>query len=225
MTDPADLVDVLPGVIDSNLTNLDIQVDGGAFSPIGNQFIDPNLPQVGPASVLYGNGLSVNLTTSGFHTICVRATGNDIGGEGSITDCHVILINTPPDCSGLTADPELLWPPNHKLRTITISGAVDPDGDDITQTITSVTQDEPVNGLGDGDTSPDAVILSDDQVQVRSERSGLGDGRVYHITVTVEDEFGATCEGTVFVGVPHDQSKKKIQPIDSAPPFFNSLLP
>ena len=43
---------------------------------------------------------------------------------------------------------------------------------------TPVTQDEPVNGLGDGDTGPDAVTLSDG-ILLRAERSGTGDGRVY----------------------------------------------
>ena len=42
-----------------------------------------------------------------------------------------------------------LWPPNHKLRTVTVSGATDPDGDPVAITITGVTQDEPVNGKAD----------------------------------------------------------------------------
>jgi hypothetical protein len=115
----------------------------------------------------------------------------------------------------------MLWPPNHKLRVVTISGASDPEGDDLTTTVTGVTQDEPVNGLGDGDTSPDAV-LGPASNQVRRRRSGTGDGRVYRIAVTVTDEFGLSCMSTVRVGVPHDQAHS---PIDSAPPSFDSLLP
>ena len=62
-----------------------------------------------------------------------------------------------------------------------VSGATDPDGDPVTHTITGVTQDEPLNGQGDGDTSPDArdVPGHADQVNLRAERSGNGDGRVY----------------------------------------------
>ena len=51
--------------------------------------------------------------------------------------------------------------------------------------------------------------------QVRAERSGTdkvpGDGRVYHISFTATDEYGATCDGEVTVGVPHD---KKDTPVD-----------
>jgi chitinase len=73
-------------------------------------------------------------------------------------------------------------------------------------TVTDVTQDEPVNGLGDGDTSPDAVLgPASNQVSLRAERSGLGDGRVYHVSFTGSDGTGGTCAGVATVGVPHDQ--------------------
>ncbi len=67
-------------------------------------------------------------------------------------------VNKAPDCSNVKADKTILWPPDHKLVPITLSGLTDPDGDPTTLTITGVTQDEPVDGLGDGDTSPDAVL-------------------------------------------------------------------
>lgn len=115
--------------------------------------------------------------------------------------------NHPPVCSAVKVSPDTLWPPNHKLVTVTLTGATDPDGDKTTLTITSVTQDEPLNGLGDGDTAPDAasVPARTDQVQIRAERSGTGDGRVYRISFTVSDGKDK-CTGTVYVGVPHDQS-------------------
>jgi hypothetical protein len=130
--------------------------------------------------------------------------------------------NQPPVCSTVTAGPNL-WPPNHKLVPITLTGASDPDGDPITLTITGVTQDEPLNGLGDGDTSPDAV-LTGGALQLRAERSGTGDGRVYRIAFTVADDEGASCTGVATVGVPHDQGKKKPPPVDSGL-VVNSLAP
>jgi hypothetical protein len=140
-----------------------------------------------------------------------------------VVECSIFHVNAPPVCTALVASPNLLWPPNHKLRVVSVSGASDPEGDDLTTTVTGVTQDEPVNGLGDGDDSPDAVLgPASHQVRLRAERSGTGDGRVYRIAVTVTDEFGLTCTGTVRVGVPHDQADA---PIDSAPPSFDSLLP
>ena len=228
--DIADLPDVVPGVIQSRLTQLAISVDqtinnapDGAFSVLPNTQINPDLPLLGPANVTYAT--SVGPLAPGLYEICVRATGTDGGGSGSVVDCHRIRVNAPPSCDALTASPRLLWPPNHKLRTVTVSGGVDPNGDPLTTVITGVTQDEPVDGLGDGNTAPDAFLgPAPNQVRLRAERSGLGDGRVYRIAVTVTDSFGLSCTGTVRVGVPHDQGGGSV-PIDSAPPSFNSLIP
>src|SRR5207248_11602967 len=105
-----------------------------------------------------------------------------------------------------------LWPPNHALAPVQVSGVTDPDpGDTVTVTITSIRQDEPLNTVGDGNTAPDATGVGTNQAQVRAERSGTpkvpGDGRVYHIGFTATDAAGAQCTGTVTVCVPHDQGQ------------------
>jgi Bacterial Ig domain len=134
-------------------------------------------------------------------------------------------INRPPDCSTATASPSSLWPPNHKLRLVTVAGVTDPDGDPVTISITGVTQDEPLNGTGDGNTSPDAAPgPSSNQVLLRSERRGAGDGRVYRISFTASDGRGGTCRGTVFVGVPHDRGGGST-PIDTTSVVVNSFGP
>jgi hypothetical protein len=129
------------------------------------------------------------------------------GGIGAyIDEVSLAPASRPPDCSEVSASPSVLWPPNHKLKTVTVAGATDPDGDAVTVTITGVTQDEPVNGVGDGNTSPDVVTgASADQVQLRAERSGRGDGRLYVIAYTATDPGRASCSGTVTVSVPHDK--------------------
>ena len=114
--------------------------------------------------------------------------------------------NQAPDCSSVAADPGALWPPSHKLRDVTLRGATDPDGDTVAVAVTGVTQDEALNGLGDGDSSPDAAAgATADSVRLRAERQGGGDGRVYRIAFAGEDPDGASCTGTATVGVPHDQ--------------------
>jgi uncharacterized repeat protein (TIGR01451 family) len=118
----------------------------------------------------------------------------------------VLTVNHNPVCTHLTAGPPL-WPPNHKLHLVSVSGATDPDGNSLTTTITGVTQDEPLNELGDGNTSPDAFPgPTSSQAWIRAERSGLGDGRVYVLHVSVSDGLGGKCTGTAAVSVPHDQS-------------------
>jgi hypothetical protein len=138
------------------------------------------------------------------------------GGVGAYIDLvSVELINSPPVCAAVAPSRATLWPPNHKLRTIAISGATDPDSDPVAITITGVTQDEPVDGRGDGRTSPDVVLgPGPDQVRLRAERAGGGDGRVYTIAYVAKDPSGASCSGTVTVSVPHDRGGNAV---DSGP--------
>ena len=154
-------------------------------------------------------------TTAGSDVITACYDADDDDACEATASATKEWVNSPPDCSGITASPNTLWPPNHKFHTVTLSGATDPDGDPVTLTVTGVTQDEALNGLGDGDTSPDAQAgASSNQVQVRAERSGTGDGRVYRISFTGSDGRGGTCTGTATVGVPHDQGGGST-PVDS----------
>lgn len=126
--------------------------------------------------------------------------------------------NSAPDCSDAAASKGLIWPPNHKLVRVTVQGVDDPDGDQVTTTITAIRQDEPVNGLGDGNTAPDATGTGTGEARVRAERTGSpkvpGNGRFYHISFSASDGQGGTCEGVVLTAVPHDRVKS---PVDEGP--------
>lgn len=129
------------------------------------------------------------------------------GQASSAADTVNILVqdtNDPPVCTLAQASPNLLWPPNHTMVPVTIAGITDPNDQAITITFTAVTQDEPVNGLGDGDTSPDAAV-SGNQILLRAERAGTGNGRVYQVHFTATDDQGGSCSGSVKVGVPHSK--------------------
>lgn len=123
--------------------------------------------------------------------------------------------NLPPDCSAAAPSVDIIWPPNHEFVNVDILGVTDPDEDPITINIDEIWQDEPVDTVGDGSFVPDGMGIGTPTAQVRAERSGTdkvpGDGRVYHISFTATDEYGATCDGEVTVGVPHD---KKDTPVD-----------
>ena len=145
------------------------------------------------------------------------------GQASSAADTVNILVqdtNDPPVCTLAQASPTLLWPPNHTMVPVTITGVSDPNDQAITITFTAVTQDEPINGLGDGDTSPDAAV-SGNQILLRAERAGTGNGRVYQVHFTATDAEGAQCSGTVKVSVPH--SKK--DPAGEGPQLYNSFGP
>ncbi|WP_373321813.1 PKD domain-containing protein [Vogesella indigofera] len=124
---------------------------------------------------------------------------------------NVLNINDPPNCSLAQPSVSVLWPPNHGLVAVMINNVADPNGNS-TLTISSVTQDEPINGLGDGDTTPDAIVQhgnTADSVLLRAERSGKADGRVYRVNFTATDAEGS-CSGFVTVSTPHDRNKTAI---------------
>jgi PKD domain len=129
---------------------------------------------------------------------------DDFGGWGlDSTTVTVNNINDPPTLINPRADVGVLWPPDHRLVPAHILGVVDPDSN-ATITINRVRQDEPTNGLGDGDTAIDAII-NGNTVLLRAERSGTGNGRVYHVCFTAAD-FEGSVTGCVTVVVP--KSKK-----------------
>jgi hypothetical protein len=86
--------------------------------------------------------------------------------------------------------------------------------------VTAVRQDEPTEGIGDGNVSPDAKIYPT-YVELRAERSGTGDGRVYHIYFTATDDSGGYYEGEVTVGVPHSVKKAAVD----GGALYDSTLP
>jgi len=129
------------------------------------------------------------------------------GLEQTLASANLTVVNTnaPPDCMAAKPHHDALWPPDHRFVDVTVVGVTDPDGDPVTTTILSVFQDEPTQSQGDGNTCPDARGIGTSTAQVRAERSGSGDGRVYHIRFEAADGRGGSCSGTVTVCVPHDQ--------------------
>jgi hypothetical protein len=119
-------------------------------------------------------------------------------------------LDHPPDCSQVTAMPSRLWPGDHTFRPISLAGATDADSDPLTYSVRSVTQDEPVLGMGSGDVAPDAALSTTGDLSLRAERQGPGDGRVYRIKLKVSDGKGGSCEATVTVGVPHQTADAPI---------------
>ena len=172
-------------------------------------------PSMPPAAV---SRLALVLTLFLFHPVAAQAVcpngiieppetcddGNASPGDGCSPLCMLEVPNRPPVCDAAVPGTDTLWPPNHELVPIQIDGVTDPDGDPVIITVTGVAQDEPVDDTGDGSTCPDAVAVGVDVVALRSERSGGGDGRVYHVAFRADDPHGGACVGAVEVCVPHD---------------------
>ena len=123
--------------------------------------------------------------------------------------CHPDMLA--PNLGPATASPNSLWPPNHKWNDVTVnysagSPCIPPQPFSCSL---SVGSNEPVNGLGDGNTEPDWQVMSATSVRLRAERSGPGNGRVYTITVTcTHTSGGPSAVTTTSVMVPHDRGKR-----------------
>lgn len=131
-----------------------------------------------------------------------------------------VITNRPPDCSAADEVEIEVWPPNHGFVTVdvlTASGVTDPDGDPVMVTVDGIRQDEPVSGPGSGSTAPDGQGVGTAVAEVRAERSGLGNGRVYQIAFTADDGRGGTCEGVLSVDVP--RSKNGDPAVDDGPAY------
>ena len=105
------------------------------------------------------------------------------------------------------ATPSMLWPPDHKMVNVAIGYAVT-DNCDPAPAITcglGVASNEPIDGTGDGDTAPDWIVVDTHHVQLRSERAGNGNGRVYTVTVGCKDSKNNASSATTAVGVPHNR--------------------
>lgn len=124
-----------------------------------------------------------------------------------------------------------MWPPNHKYQDLDVTAHdADEDGDEIMLT-TRLTHDEYVEDflpegeesepgeeeVGAGNTQNDArpffaMDSGQDEVtnehEVRSERSGRGDGRTYTILANASFD-GEECEAEFNVEVPHDMRSHK----------------
>lgn len=128
--------------------------------------------------------------------------------SGNVDSCTVTVTveDTTPPVIDVVLNRDALWPPNHKLvpitAEVTVTDICDPNP---TYVLTSVESNEPDNGLGDGDTEGDIVIHDDDNIELRAERAGGGDGRTYTLIYTAMDASGNTASDTVFVIVPHDR--------------------
>ena len=132
-----------------------------------------------------------------------------VGGIASNSALVTWLVpNRPPNVSAAAPTQACVTSSTHVFEDIGILGVTDPDGDRLTITVTGITSDEAtatVPGAGGEYHSPDAAGVGTSTAQIRVERSGPGDGRVYKVSFNASDGR-ATVSGSVAVGIRHDQN-------------------
>jgi hypothetical protein len=191
--------------------------------------LDLEPPQIqAPASVVVGNDpgkcvaiVNFNVTTTdncAATVTCTPPSGSFFPKGTTIVTCRAVdtsgnsATNTfpvtvndiePPDIKSITPTPGTLWPPNHKMIPVTLTVVVTDNCAVASTRIVNIESNEPINGLGDGNTSPDWTQAGNLTLQLRAERSGTGKtGRAYTITVESIDTSGNKSRKTAPVLVP-----------------------
>lgn len=166
---------------------------------------------------------SVNVNATGTYTITY--TSSD-GVRTSTATRTVNVVDTTPPVITLKTTPISLWPPNHKYTTVNVTDMVQSVSDSCGGTLSvsnvvvaQATSDEAENDDGDGNTTNDIIIAANcKSVQLRAERSGNGDGRVYSITLRIKDAAGNAGTAVFKVTVPKNQGNGGAA-VDSGPHY------
>jgi uncharacterized repeat protein (TIGR01451 family) len=164
-----------------------------------------------------GNTFPVGVTT-------VTWTATDwAGNTTSATQTVTVIDNTAPVITTNGSTPSM-WPPDHTMHTFQVTDFVTSVFDNCGSVsvgdvvIAQVTSDEldDATGGGDGNTVNDIQLAANcKSVQLRSERAGSGDGRVYTITFRLTDTHGNVTTATARVLVNHDTGAGPETVIDS----------
>ena len=188
------------------------------YGEVGGAFIDPPIMITDPDTLTYQATGLTNGTEYQFLVVSVV--------DGAQSQFASNLVTATPqgvpelDCTMAVPSSATLWPPNHSMVSIDVL-VLAPGDSPVTVSIDSIFQDEPVNGLGDGDTSPDAEGIGTRTASLRAEREGGGNGRVYTVSFTASLNDGEKCEGSVTVGVPHNPKWDAV----NDGPLFDSTQP
>jgi len=135
-------------------------------------------------------------------TTTVTFTAHDATWNPAVATTTVTVTDAiPPTIASLTAAPNVLWTPNHKMVPVTLSAsASDTCSAAPACRIVAVASNEPVS-----DPAGDWTITGALTLDLRAERLGTGSGRVYLISVACTDASGNASTGTVAVNVPKSQ--------------------
>jgi von Willebrand factor A domain-containing protein 7 len=190
--------------------------------PTGSVFLE------GDASTLVSFDYTLPLDATELDGVVVVLTATRVGDpdifNSDIAELQVVS-NRDPVCPEPSDAVARLWPPKHQmveLRIADLVEVVDPDGDPVLFEIDGIAQDESVDGLGSGDTAPDAEIKPGGVFLIRAERSGTGNGRIYEVAYTALDGRGGACSSTTLIEVPHSQSTPAV---DSGDRFDSTTVP
>lgn len=206
--------DFTPPVLQLSDVTVDATSDAGAvvtFTPVATDAVDGDVGVVcTPAS---GSTFAIGTTT-------VQCTASDSRGNIANGSFEVIVRGdvTAPHIGTVRATPDVLSPPNHQLVPVTITVEAVDDFDPMPRcTVVDVTSNEAIIGAGSGNTDFDWRITGELSLELRAERSGQGNSRVYTVHVSCTDASGNEAISSVNVTVPKNSGSGEEEAIVAKP--------
>ena len=166
----------------------DISVSCAANVPAVNTAAVTATDNCGTPTVTHVSDVISNKTCDNRFTLTRTYKATDAAGNfATCTQVITVYDDVAPQISNMQLSQVSMWPPNHTMRDITVSYDVTDNCVSNPAISIAVTSNEPINGTADGDTDPDWEIIDNHHIRLRAERASNGTGRVYTITVTVND--------------------------------------
>jgi len=156
----------------------------------------------------------INSAVLGLGTHTVTLAGSDGVNSEVAASVTVEIIDSLAPTIELIPSHTILWPPNHKMVSVSVQANVYDNAGGTIQLAVDVQSSEPQEFDGDGNFQPDHEVLSVDEanglilLNLRAERSGKGAGRTYTIMVTATDGAGNQSTAMVEVQAPHSRKKQ-----------------
>ncbi len=177
-----------------------VTINGGTSATVNGVTVN-SISVDGAGNVTASVGASCSASNASF---TLTATDN----QGATANATLTVNVTPSTAPTITLKPSVeLWPPNNKFETFALADMVQSasdgcDGNLINSVvIEKVTSDEGTLASGD------IVIAANcKSVQLRRDRNGNGDGRVYTVTLRVQDSSGNVTRANFLVTVLHSQN-------------------
>jgi hypothetical protein len=169
-----------------------VDAAGGDFHIRRGPAVDAGTNTDAPATDIDGDPRPIDGNGDGVAVVDIGADEALPGGADTV----------PPTIT-CSASPSMLWPPNHRLRAVTVAISASDDSGSVAVTLVSVTSSQADGGLGPEDEPNDIqgwVTGTDDRSGLlRAER--FMQQRIYTLTYQASDPAGntAACQTTVTV--------------------------
>lgn len=139
-------------------------------------------------------------------TTTVHFRSIDRAGNIEAAGSQRFMVDTSDPTVELSANPSIIWPPNGKMRPVTIAGSGADAISGLSQVSYLVTDEYGMPlSIASRSIAGNSAIWSE-ILRVEARRNGNDhDGRLYRIVATIVDAAGRTSAGSVDIVVPHDR--------------------